>query len=232
MGSLYPVSGFISVARGSTSRSYTGIWSTNVDDRRVCRRGPFIGNNDCSGETIRYNRFNSSTTEGCLNTAIHNSRTRPGCTAECYRNRVKRSDQGRCLPCPGRGVESEVPAPWLLPYRPGSVRARIGLLPSAAFQHQPPVASRQHHCAGYFTEQLYINIRKIKRTRKQTNPPLSIQCQILKFVGHIIRREGLEKIIIQGKVQSKKNRGRPPTRFIDKIKDLTRIRPVVEIMQR
>jgi len=59
----------------------------------------------------------------------------------------------------------------------------------------------------------------------------SIQRQIFKFSCHIIRRDGLEKIIIQEKVQGKRNRGRPPTRFIDQIKHLSGIRSAAEIMR-
>jgi len=58
----------------------------------------------------------------------------------------------------------------------------------------------------------------------------SIQRQILKFFGHIIRWDSLEKIIIQGKVQGKRNIGRPPSRFIDQIKDFVGIRSIAEIM--
>jgi len=39
----------------------------------------------------------------------------------------------------------------------------------------------------------------------------------------VIRRDGIEKDIIQGKVEGKRSRGRPPIRYIDQIKNLTQI---------
>ena len=47
-----------------------------------------------------------------------------------------------------------------------------------------------------------------------------IRSQMLRYFGHIARREGdcLEKIIMQGLVEGSRHRGRPRARWIDKIK--------------
>jgi hypothetical protein len=37
---------------------------------------------------------------------------------------------------------------------------------------------------------------------------ITVQSQILKFVGHVIRRDGIEKDIIRGKNEGKRSRGR------------------------
>eukprot|EP00794_Sanderia_malayensis_P005594 gene5596-6283_t len=45
----------------------------------------------------------------------------------------------------------------------------------------------------------------------------------LSYFGHITRREGenLEKVIMQGKVDGKRGKGRPERRWIDGIKEVT-----------
>jgi hypothetical protein len=48
-----------------------------------------------------------------------------------------------------------------------------------------------------------------------------IQRGIIKFFGHIIRQDGLEKLVIQGKVNGKRKRGRSINRYIDQIAGLT-----------
>ena len=40
----------------------------------------------------------------------------------------------------------------------------------------------------------------------------------LRFFGHVIRRKGLERTIITGKVNGKRKRGRPPTSWLKDIK--------------
>jgi len=73
---------------------------------------------------------------------------------------------------------------------------------------------------------------RISWTEKRTNASileeldihdrLSTRCRrnILKYFGHVIRRDkaGLEKLVVQGKVERKRPRGRSPTRWIDQIK--------------
>ena len=46
----------------------------------------------------------------------------------------------------------------------------------------------------------------------------AIRKQKLRFFGHVIRRDGLDKQIITGKVNGSRRRGRPPTTWI---KDIT-----------
>jgi hypothetical protein len=54
---------------------------------------------------------------------------------------------------------------------------------------------------------------------------LAVVCKqrILRFFGHIIRRDGLslEKMMIEGKIEGKRSRGRTPMRWIDQIKTIT-----------
>jgi len=54
---------------------------------------------------------------------------------------------------------------------------------------------------------------------------LAVVCKqrILRFFGHIIKRDGssLEKLIIEGKIEGKRSRGRTPMRWIDQIKTVT-----------
>lgn len=49
----------------------------------------------------------------------------------------------------------------------------------------------------------------------------SIQRNILKYFGHTLRANGLEKLAIEGKVDGKRRRGRSPSRYIDQITNLT-----------
>lgn len=46
---------------------------------------------------------------------------------------------------------------------------------------------------------------------------------MLKFFGHIIRVNSIEKAVIQGIVQGKRQIGRPPIRFIDRIKSVVTV---------
>ena len=43
----------------------------------------------------------------------------------------------------------------------------------------------------------------------------------LRFFGHVIRRKGLERTVITGKVNGKRKRGRPPTSWLKDIKSST-----------
>jgi len=61
---------------------------------------------------------------------------------------------------------------------------------------------------AYKTNASILNELRIQENRRLLP---SIQRQILNVFGHIIRRDGLEKTIIQGKVQDKRNIGRPPS---------------------
>lgn len=50
----------------------------------------------------------------------------------------------------------------------------------------------------------------------------TVQIRILKFFGHITRNEdSMERLVVQGKVEGKRSRGRSPTRWTDTIKSAT-----------
>lgn len=50
-----------------------------------------------------------------------------------------------------------------------------------------------------------------------------IQRSILKYFGHVIRKDGLEKQVLQGKVDGRRRRGRSPNRYMDQIKAWTNL---------
>lgn len=45
----------------------------------------------------------------------------------------------------------------------------------------------------------------------------------LNFLGHVLRKEGLECLVLQGRMEGKRGRGRPRTTFMDRIKKVTGI---------
>ncbi|CAH2242693.1 jg7590 [Pararge aegeria aegeria] len=50
----------------------------------------------------------------------------------------------------------------------------------------------------------------------------TVQIRILKFFGHITRnKHSMERLVVQGKVEGKRSRGRSPTRWTDIIKATT-----------
>lgn len=61
---------------------------------------------------------------------------------------------------------------------------------------------------------------------------VTIQNQILKFLGYVIKIDGLEKIIIQEKVKGKRNEGRPHIRYTDQIKTLAQLSVAKSIRNR
>lgn len=81
----------------------------------------------------------------------------------------------------------------------------------------------------------YRRMLRIPWTAKRTNVSilnelrvqqrLSSICyqRILRFFGHIVRRPGenLEKLVVQGKVEGKRSRGRSPKRWLDQIEEMT-----------
>lgn len=76
---------------------------------------------------------------------------------------------------------------------------------------------------------------RIPWTEKRTNESIlqelniterlskTIQRSILKYFGHIMRRkdDSLEKLIVQGKIEGKRPRGRSPTRYVDQVSGAT-----------
>ena len=56
----------------------------------------------------------------------------------------------------------------------------------------------------------------------------------LSYFGHVARSEGMEKVVMLGKVDGNRRRGRPRTRWLDSIKELrglTSIRDMIEEAQ-
>lgn len=62
-----------------------------------------------------------------------------------------------------------------------------------------------------------MNIFIIQELKIQAQDRLlnTIQSQILKFFGYVIRRNAIEKNIIQGKVEKKEEQRQAPIRYID-----------------
>ena len=81
---------------------------------------------------------------------------------------------------------------------------------------------------------LWRRMLKIPWTARRTNEEvlemvgekrhllMEVRKRQLKFFGHIMRREGLENIIITGMVEGKRGRGRPRTKYIDGLVQLAR----------
>ena len=49
----------------------------------------------------------------------------------------------------------------------------------------------------------------------------TIRRQKLRFFGHVVRRDGLDKLVITGKVNGRRRRGRPPTTWFKDIQATT-----------
>ena len=81
----------------------------------------------------------------------------------------------------------------------------------------------------------YRRMLRIPWTAKRTNASiiyelqikqrLSSDCyqQILRFFGHIVRRPGdnLEKLMVQGRVEGTRSRGRSPKRWLDQVEEMS-----------
>ena len=80
---------------------------------------------------------------------------------------------------------------------------------------------------------LYRRVLRIPWTERKTNAWVldkignrlmlreMVRRRKLCFFGHVIRRKGLERTIITGKVNGKRKRGRPPTSWLKDIKSST-----------
>ena len=49
----------------------------------------------------------------------------------------------------------------------------------------------------------------------------AIKQRKLAYFGHIIRRDGLQRSLLEGKINGKRGRGRPKMKWIDNIKEWT-----------
>ncbi|KAI8437457.1 hypothetical protein MSG28_011780 [Choristoneura fumiferana] len=66
------------------------------------------------------------------------------------------------------------------------------------------------------------NVSILKELNIQERLSSTVQIRILKFFGHITRNEdSMERLVVQGKVEGKRSRGRSPTRWTDLIKSVT-----------
>jgi len=53
----------------------------------------------------------------------------------------------------------------------------------------------------------------------------------LRFLGHIIRKEGIECTALQGRVDGKRGRGRSREKFMDRIKKITGLGTTTEVFR-
>lgn len=65
------------------------------------------------------------------------------------------------------------------------------------------------------------NMSILKKLKITTRLSTRINQSYLRYFGHISRRtNGLEKLIVEGKINGKRPRGRSPTRWVDQTKDM------------
>ena len=74
---------------------------------------------------------------------------------------------------------------------------------------------------------------KIPWTAKKTNEEVlamakaereiisNIKQRQMRFLGHILRRDGLEKLVVEGKLDGRKSRGRPRRSYIQNLMNCT-----------
>lgn len=57
--------------------------------------------------------------------------------------------------------------------------------------------------------------------RDQAKAASFLDGRVLKFFGHIARHDNMEKLMVQGKPEGRRRRGRSPTRWTDLVEKLT-----------
>ncbi|CAH2235308.1 jg5878 [Pararge aegeria aegeria] len=63
------------------------------------------------------------------------------------------------------------------------------------------------------------NVSILEELKVKERLSSTVQIRILKFFGHITRnKHSMELLVVQGKVEGKRSRGRSPTRWTDIIK--------------
>lgn len=67
------------------------------------------------------------------------------------------------------------------------------------------------------------NISVLNEIRPKQRLSAYIYARILKFFGHITRANNMEKLVVQGKPDGKRRRGRSPTRWIDAVESTLNI---------
>ncbi|CAH2217152.1 jg1490 [Pararge aegeria aegeria] len=66
------------------------------------------------------------------------------------------------------------------------------------------------------------NVSILEELKVKERLSSTVQIRILKFFGHITRdKHSMERLVVQGKVEGKRSRGRSPTRWTDIIKATT-----------
>jgi len=75
------------------------------------------------------------------------------------------------------------------------------------------------------------NEKVLQMVKKERSLLRTIRKRQLKFVGHVIRKEGLEKLILEGKIEGKRQRGRQRLRYMDGLASAVGC-SVVEVLRR
>ena len=75
---------------------------------------------------------------------------------------------------------------------------------------------------------MYEVLRRGKTERKLIN---RIRAGQMSFLGHIMRKHGLENIVVTGKIEGERSRGRPRLNFMKSLSQLLKISEV-EIIER
>lgn len=114
----------------------------------------------------------------------------------------------RTLICPIETIMTYGSETWTLN---SSCQRRIGAFEMSAYRRMLRISWNDHRTNVSIIQELEI--------QAQDCLLITIQSQIPKFFGHIIRRDGVEKDIIQ----RKRSRGMPPFHYIDQIKTLTQM---------
>lgn len=91
---------------------------------------------------------------------------------------------------------------------------------------------------------LYRRMLKVPWTERKTNEEVlamananreiltHIRERQLRFLGHVLRRDGIEKLVVEGKLEGRKSRGRPRNNYIYKLMNITRDTSTAKFLQR
>ena len=91
---------------------------------------------------------------------------------------------------------------------------------------------------------LYRRMLKVPWTERKTNEEVlamananheiltHIRERQLRFLGHVLRRDGIEKLVVEGKLEGRKSRGRPRNNFIHRLMNITGDISTVKFLQR
>ena len=91
---------------------------------------------------------------------------------------------------------------------------------------------------------LYRRMLKVPWTERKTNEEVlamananreiltHIRERQLRFLGHVLRRDGIEKLVVEGKLEGRKSRGRPRNNYIYKQMKITGETSTAKFLQR